>query len=153
MICRHSALSRERSLDIPGGALGHRVTHFLPYSLALVAWQLCICSAISTGIFHWKINSCYRNYLFKINPALPHAFPWLHPWKLSRGQLKKLPGGQKGPVKEVGEFPALPWTVYGSWGALRTTGKMMLWLNSTSSSLHTASGLRNTSAVLPCAWF
>lgn len=70
------------------------------------------------------------------------------PMKITKGSTEKCAGGW-----EVGEFTALPWMVYGSRVALRTVGKMMLWLVSTSSSLHTASGLRNDSAVLPCAWF
>lgn len=41
MVCRHSALGREGSLEIPGGDLGHRITHLLLYSFALAACNLC----------------------------------------------------------------------------------------------------------------
>lgn len=65
VVCTHSALGREGSLEIPGGDLGHRITHSLPYSLALAACHLCFEQCYLTGNLHWKMNACHSNYIFK----------------------------------------------------------------------------------------
>lgn len=113
VVCGHGALSRERSLGIPEEGLDLRIMHFLPYSLALEAWHLCICTAISTGIFHWKINSCQRNDLFIKKSSLASCISLATPMKIAMRSTEKLPRGQlEGPVwKWVNCQPCLGWFV------------------------------------------